>query len=216
MVKSFRVGRRKIFPLISMVPIFLPIQNMPGLYQTLLNRLTSLAGQYIYTDVNPDHQRRRTFLLLFVLVSTIIAAISMVIGFQSSGVNSVEVIMPFSAVVVGIGCLVGLRYWQQVDLLFAAATIFYGFAMLYVLLIGTAQGSTYIWFYVYPLIAYFLMGKLRGGIMVLLSWVASTLIILFNLGYHLLSILRARPICHELFLGLHPRIYHGSITRLLL
>ncbi|MEZ4679627.1 MAG: hypothetical protein R2932_35950 [Caldilineaceae bacterium] len=146
---------------------------------TAITSVTALTDRFVYPDLQPEQQRRRRFLFPLVLVGTTTSIIATAIGLNVQGLASVETLSSLISIVVCIGYLYALRYLKTIQFLLNALAIYYGLLVIYGLLVGAAVGTSYLWLYTYPLIAYFLLGQRGGFRMVALSWIASTLIITF-------------------------------------
>jgi hypothetical protein len=104
-----------------------------------------------------EERRKRGFLMLFlgIIIPTLLfLAIS---NWLTYGMN-LAVILGGPSTVICLGLLYALRYRVEI-LPFTRWGVLYMLALYsYLLAVGGSEGFSYLWFYFFPLIVYFLMG----------------------------------------------------------
>lgn len=128
-----------------------------------------------------DEQRKRGFLALFLLTSCPALLFFGLPTFANQGMTIQSLLIGF-AVLVGLTLLLALRYIRNVLPLFRLSVLFIVSLLSFEMAVGGGEGVVYLWLYFHPVAAFFLFGIREGLFWVLLSWLSSLLLLVFNLG----------------------------------
>lgn len=138
-------------------------------------------GLFIQPHMTVNERRVRSFLSLLLLLLTLSCTmVGLLNAFYSNSRNH-DLVIWFGAI-LGLLSLLALRYFADIT------TISYvGFGltliiMTYQVAVGNGQGVAYLWFYFYPVAAFFLFGHRRGLVWVATSWLLAVALLIFALG----------------------------------
>lgn len=132
-------------------------------------------------ELPPDQLRRRTYLLYATLILTPLSLYFGLVNYQHDG-WSVTTLFCFISVAISPGVLFLLRY-QHNERFILRLVLFYMLAMLTTIVaVGGGEGTSYCWFYIYPIVAYYIFGQREGSIWTILSWIQALLFVFLNLG----------------------------------
>lgn len=146
--------------------------------------LEDLMARFVYPALSQDEKRRRSLFMLISTISFAVAIIATTRALWNTGVLSPETWLSGGGIIAGIGCLIAGRQLQQIDWLYFLSVLYYGITILYSIFIGADNGTSYLWLYIYPAIAYSLLGATQGIVIILATWLVALVIIVFNVGFH--------------------------------
>lgn len=145
--------------------------------------ITYLGEFFTPPHCSIDEQRKRSFLALFLLTICPALLFFGLLTFANQGLTVQPLLIAF-AVLVGLTLLLALRYIQQVLPLFRIGVLFIVSLLSFEVAIGGGEGVAFLWLYFHPVAAFFLFGVREGLFWVLISWVSSLLLLVFNWGPH--------------------------------
>ena len=143
--------------------------------------ITYLGEFFTPPHCTVDEQRKRGFLALFLLTICPALLLFGLLTFTNPGMSQQPFIIGF-AIVVGLTLLLALRYVRNVLPLFRVGVIFIVSLLSIQIAVGGGEGVVFLWLYFHPIAAFFLFGNQEGLWWVLLSWLSSLLLLVFNMG----------------------------------
>lgn len=143
--------------------------------------ITYLGEFFTPPHCSVDEQRKRGFLALFLLTICPALLLFGLLTFTNQGMSLQPLIIGF-AVLVGLTLLLALRYVRNVLPLFRLGVLFIVSLLSFEIAVGGGEGVVFLWLYFHPIAAFFLFGVREGLFWVLISWVSSLLLLVFNSG----------------------------------
>ena len=130
-----------------------------------------------------DDQRKRGFLVLVLLIIIPILLLFAVMNLSTDGVSS-DVILGIVGTGTAVWMLLMIRRHASLQSAYRIGVAYTLLMNTILLATGGANGVSYLWFYFYPLVVYFLLGHAEGHFWVGLSWGSALLVAVFNLGLY--------------------------------
>jgi PAS domain S-box-containing protein len=135
----------------------------------LWNFLSSLTGS---RERDFEDERKRSILAFFLILGTGIAFPFAIHHFSFGNVARAIILLCVGS--IQLASLIALRYLKHAQIIFRLNVLLVGIYFLFLIIIGGAHGSRILWVFIFPIYAFFLLGKREG-----LFW--SVLLILFSL-----------------------------------
>lgn len=136
--------------------------------------------KHYFTQPNPQKQveeyRKRLYLALITIIT-----FPLFILFGVSDISEGHLVEGIVAITIGSGFLAVaflLRRVKNIRPLLRIVALGFLLFTTYIIAIGGGQGLSFIWYYLYPVTAFFLLGKREGAFWVLLSLGLITILIL--------------------------------------
>lgn len=143
--------------------------------------ITYLGEFFTPPHCSVDEQRKRGFLALFLLTICPALLFFGLLTFANQGLTLQPLLIAF-AVLIGLTLLLALRYVQQVLPFFRFGVLFILSMLSFEMAVGGDEGAVFLWLYFHPVATFFLFGTKEGLLWVLVSWVNSLLLLVFNFG----------------------------------
>lgn len=157
------------------------------MYERMLKQLRlphsypQLSKFFTPSHFSVDEQRKRGFLTLFLMTSCPALLFFGLLNLFSRGM-SLQILLIAFAIFVGVILLLALRYIKNVLPLFRLGVFSILSLLSFEMAMGGGEGVVFLWLYFHPVAAFFLFGVQEGLFWVLLSWLTSLLLLVFNWG----------------------------------
>jgi len=172
-----------------------------------LNKTFLMLGNLIREPLlSPEEERKRGFVSLFLLLIIPTLVFLTIANWRANGLVP-DVMLGIGGTIVSLFSLFALRYLPTIQVPMRMSLTYTLLMLIYLLATGGGGGLSYLWFYFFPLIAYFFFGTSEGFLWFALSWVAIVLFMLFNLGTYVYPLpLSARMLISYSIVGI---LAHG-------
>ena len=138
---------------------------------------------FIQPQTPISERRVRSFLLLFLSFLTLACTVVGLFNLLYSAQGNNDIVIWLGAL-LGVLSLLAMRFFDDIT-----GVSYLGFAlalaiMTYQVAVGNGQGVSYLWFYFYPLAAFFLFGCRGGLLWVAASWLIAVGLLFFDWGLY--------------------------------
>jgi len=131
-----------------------------------------------------DEERKRRFLTYVLLLLMPILLCFAVLNLFTVGIK-VDVILGLGGIITAAGMLRLMRLRGSLQPVYRIGVVYTLVMNSALLVTGGAAGVSYLWFYFYPLVTYFLLGHREGNFWVGCSWLIGLLVAVFNVNFYL-------------------------------
>jgi hypothetical protein len=138
---------------------------------------------FIQPQIPVNERRVRSFLLLFLSLLTLACILVGLFNILYGTQRNYDIVIWLGAL-LGILSLLAMHFFDDITGISYLGFAFTLAIMAYQVAVGNGQGAAYLWFYFYPLAAFFLFGCRGGLLWVAASWLIAVSLLFFDWGLY--------------------------------